>query len=87
MGDGEAGFAGELAFIVRGGTAFFAVHVDEWSFREKWERSAGGSFLALKIAGGEGGLERKGGVWGREKARKWLGGLELKIFWGLVRKL
>ncbi len=28
LGGGEASFAGELAFVVRGGTAFFAVHGD-----------------------------------------------------------
>jgi hypothetical protein len=36
LGGGEAGFAGELAVGVRGGTAFFAVHVDDDPFL-KWK--------------------------------------------------
>jgi hypothetical protein len=92
LGCGRAGFAGELAFGVRGGTAVFAVHLDDDPFslsingRAWWagETVAGRAFTGFKIAGGGTGAVSGERFLGWEKVGKCLGWLELKYFevWG-----
>ncbi len=72
---GEAGFAGELAVFVRGGTAFFAVHINvdpceelEMPLRLSWLKNTSRR---------RGGLYDEGCSWRQEIGGKWLGGLKL----------
>jgi hypothetical protein len=60
--NGKAGFAGELAIFVRGGTAFFAVHIDV-SFGRYGKAATG--FFCFKTTARTKATSTKWGVLGR----------------------